>query len=179
MSPAEDVDDVGLEEDAGVGVDEVEGDGGAPPGDPLEGALQGGGPGGGEQRNDVVAGGVGHGSVVLGVVGPHLVDEVEEGSVAVRRGGLGCQPELLEEVVEVVEPGLIEALERHFFFLLFIYLFIFCMHPMEEMIEEMTQLDFIGEESVWKLWKMIYFSNLHKKRIIIIIIIYTKIASYK
>ena len=49
------------------------------------------------------------------------------------------------------------------FFLLFIYLFIFCMHPMEEMIEEMTQLDFIGEESVWKLWKMIYFSNLHKK----------------
>lgn len=73
---AEDVDDVGLEVDGGLGVDEVEGGGGAPACDPVEGALEGGGPRGDEDGQGVALGGQGLDSVVLVVVGHDFLDDV-------------------------------------------------------------------------------------------------------
>ena len=65
---------MGLKEDTGVGVDQVEGDGGPPPCHPREGPLYGGRPLDGEQQNDNMSSGIGHDLVVLRVVGLDLLD---------------------------------------------------------------------------------------------------------
>ena len=109
----EDVGDVGLEAGAGLGVYEVKNDGGTPPGDPVEGAFEGGGPWGREEWNGVVLGGDGLGSVVLGVVRNDLLDQLEQGWVVLWGGGLGREGELVHQVVQVVEPWGVESVERH------------------------------------------------------------------
>ena len=78
---------MGLEANRRLGVDEVGGCGGAPPGDPVEGALERGGPGGGEDGEGVVLGGEALDAVVLAVVGHDPVDKVEEVAEVVGGGG--------------------------------------------------------------------------------------------
>lgn len=90
----------------------MEDGGGAPPCDPVEGALKRGGPGGGKDREGVALGGEALGAVVLGVVGHDLVDKLEEVVVLVRcRRGSGSRVELVHKVVQVGEPGLAEVSE--------------------------------------------------------------------
>lgn len=72
----EDVDDAGLEEDGGLGVDEVESSGGTPAGDPVEGAFERGGPRSGEDRERIALGRDRLDAVVVGVVGHDGVDKV-------------------------------------------------------------------------------------------------------
>lgn len=57
VETTEDVDDAGLKENGGLGVKEVENGGGTPAGDPVERALESGGPGSGEDRERVAVGG--------------------------------------------------------------------------------------------------------------------------
>lgn len=109
---AEDVDDVGFEVDGGLRVDEVEGGGGAPSPDPVEGALEGGVPRGHEDGEGVVLRRQGLHAVVLGVVGHDLVDDVEEVVLVFRGGGVfGTARELLHQAVELLEPSVVEARE--------------------------------------------------------------------
>lgn len=109
---AEDVDDVGFEVDGGLGVDEVEGGGGAPPPDPVEGALEGSVPRGHEDREGIVIRREGLDAVVLGVVGHDPVDDVEEVVLVFRGGGVfGTGRELLHQAVELLEPRVVEARE--------------------------------------------------------------------
>lgn len=109
---AEDVDDVGFKVDGGLGVDEVEGGGGAPTADPVEGALEGGGPWGDEYGEGVLLGGEGLDVVVLGVVGHDFVDDMEEVVLVLGGGGVfGTGGELLHQAVELLEPRVVEASE--------------------------------------------------------------------
>lgn len=106
----EDVNDVSLKVDGGLGVDKVEGSGGAPAADPVEGALEGGGPGGNKDGKDVALRGKGLDTVVLGVVGHDFLDDVKELVVVVRScGGSGTSGELVDEVVKLLKPRLVEA----------------------------------------------------------------------
>lgn len=111
---AEDVDDVVLEEDAGLGVDEVEGGCGAPPPDPLEGPLEGGGPRCREEGQNVALGGLGLETVVLSVVGYGPLDQLPE-LVAVLVGGRRDRglAQLLYLLPELLDPRLVEELESH------------------------------------------------------------------
>lgn len=109
---AEDVNDVSFEVDGGLGVDEVEGGGGAPPPDPVEGALQGGVPRGHEDGESVVLRREGLDAVVLGVVGHDLVDDMEEVVLVFSGGGVfRTGRELLHQAVELLEPRVVEACE--------------------------------------------------------------------
>jgi len=69
----EDIDDVGLEEEGGLSVDEVEDGGGAPPCDPVEGAFKSGGPRREEDAERVLLHGGPFGSVVVVVVAHDLL----------------------------------------------------------------------------------------------------------
>lgn len=111
---AEDVDDVVLEEDAGLGVDEVEGGGGAPPADPLEGPLEGGGPRRREEGQHVALRRLGLEAVILGVVGYGPLDQLPE-LVAVLVGGRRDRglAQLLHLLPELLDPCFVEELESH------------------------------------------------------------------
>lgn len=114
---AEEVGKLGLEAEAGLGVDEVEGGGGPPSADPGEGPLERWGPRGGENGKDVVFGCERFGSVVVLVVGH---DSVDQGGHVVLHGLVelvlvsGNGEELLEMDSVLLDPCLAEAMETHF-----------------------------------------------------------------
>lgn len=113
----EEVGKLGLEAEAGLGVDEVEGGGGPPSADPGEGPLERWGPRGGENGKDVVFGCERFGSVVVLVVGH---DSVDQGGDVVLHGLVelvlvsGNGEELLEMDSVLLDPCLAEAMETHF-----------------------------------------------------------------
>lgn len=87
---------------------------GTPPSDPMEGSFKRGGPWRREHRQWVALGGHGLHAVVIGVVRHDGFDEAGEigrGSVVVGLDGGGGGGELIDEAVEVVEPGGVEARE--------------------------------------------------------------------
>lgn len=93
----EDVEDVSLKVDGELGVDKVEGGGGAPAANPVEGALEGGGPWSNQEGEGVALRGKRLDTVVLGVVGHDFLDDVEQVVVLVGVGGrYGTNGELVD-----------------------------------------------------------------------------------
>lgn len=88
------------------GEEEAEGEGVLPAGDPVEGALEGGEPTGGEDAEDVAGGEAGLIVVVVLVVGEGAGDERAEVVGTVAGGG----EELVLELLKAGNPGVKESL---------------------------------------------------------------------
>ncbi|PON61822.1 hypothetical protein PanWU01x14_142400 [Parasponia andersonii] len=99
----------GLELQPGLGVEQVEGHAGPPPADPEEGLLEGAPPRWGEHGEDVVLRPHRLGLVIVLVVLQHSVDERAQRGLV--RGGVGGGYKVLEVVVLLREPVLVELLE--------------------------------------------------------------------
>ena len=108
MKTAKNIEDARFKEDGGFSVDEMKSGSGTPSSDPVKRSFQWGSPGCGEDGERVALGSHGLDSVVIRVVGHDGLDEMVggRGGVVVVFGGGG---ELVDEAVEMVEPGGVEA----------------------------------------------------------------------
>ena len=107
----EEVGELGLELGAGDGVEEADGEGGAATAQPEEGVLEGGDPGGAEERRGVELGELGPGGAVVLEMLERLLDEVAE-VVGVGAVGVKHLEELLEVLVLLVDPILKATMEE-------------------------------------------------------------------
>lgn len=109
---AKNVGNMRLEENAGLGVNQMEHGGGSPPGNPVEGTLEGGGPRGGEDVEDVAFGCESLSPVVLGVMVHGLGDQALQVAVLVDGGRRpGSRGQLAHQLAQVVEPVVVEGAE--------------------------------------------------------------------
>lgn len=107
----EELGEVGLELEAGLGVEEVEGHAGAPPADPKEGVLEQAPPRRREHGEHVLLGAPRFGLVVMVIVAEDAVDDGVEGLVVGVPGGGGGGEEVMEVLALLDKPALEELVE--------------------------------------------------------------------